>query len=147
MGPPLSPAIPPELIQCNCRIPENCGHTLAKYTTPLSPSEFSKPTHESLNSGLVILRPSQASFDAIIDVLNYNPIVKTFGFPDQDLLAFVFKGKFTPLSYRYNALKTLRACHPDMWRDEDVKNLHFIMDKPWSKRVEAGDANAETHQL
>lgn len=56
-----------------------------------------------------------------------------------------------------------------MWRDEDVKNvrppsglfceglylrllprlaffqLHYILDKPWSKRVEDGDDNAETH--
>lgn len=52
-----------------------------------------------------------------------------------------------PLSYRYNALKTLRYCHAPMWRDDEAKNVHYILDKPWNKRVEKGDedANAETH--
>ena len=63
------------------------------------------------------------------------------------MLAYVFGGRFLPLSYRYNALKTLRYCHAPMWRDDEAKNVHYILDKPWNKRVEKGDedANAETH--
>lgn len=130
-----------------CRIPENCGHTQARGIEPLSQSEFSKPTHHLLNSGLVVLHPSAENFAKIYNVLQYDPIVKTFQFPDQDLLAHVFKGKFKPLSYRYNALKTLKHCHQDMWSDRDVKNIHYILDKPWSKRVAEGDTHADTHQL
>ncbi|GAA5854672.1 hypothetical protein JCM8547_004931 [Rhodosporidiobolus lusitaniae] len=128
-------------------IPENCGHTRAKFTTPLSPSHFTLPTHDRLNSGLVVLRPSQHTFDAIYAFLLTDPRVPTYGFPDQDLLADFFLGKFLPLSYRYNALKTLRYCHPEMWRDEDVKNIHYILKKPWAFTLPEGDPDAETHQL
>ncbi|KAL8290092.1 hypothetical protein RQP46_003031 [Phenoliferia psychrophenolica] len=126
-------------------IPENCAHTEAKLTKPLLPTSFTKKTHHLLNSGLVVLHPSNETFKRLTDTLHEDPIVKTFQFPDQDLLAHVFKGKFMPLSYIYNALKTLKFCHEAMWRDADVKNVHYILDKPWSKRVEAGDPNAETH--
>ncbi|BGP15059.1 hypothetical protein JCM10213_002797 [Rhodosporidiobolus nylandii] len=126
-------------------IPENCGHTQARLTVPLFPSGFTKPTHDRLNSGLVVLRPSASTFAAIIYFLHNDPRVPTYGFPDQDLLADFFQGKFLPLSYRYNALKTLRYCHPEMWRDEDVKNVHYILKKPWYYRLPESDADAETH--
>ena len=110
-------------VNSSSRIPENCAHTLAKYTIPISPTEFTKPTHKLLNSGLVVLHPSLETFARITTTLHEDPIVKTFKFPDQDLLAYVFDGKFVPLGYQYNALKTLRGCHEAMWRDEDVKNI------------------------
>lgn len=50
-------------------------------------------------------------------------------FPDQDLLALHFKGRIRFLGYEYNALKTLRECHADMWQDDKVKNVHYILDK------------------
>ncbi|GAA6004904.1 hypothetical protein JCM10207_008447 [Rhodosporidiobolus poonsookiae] len=128
-------------------IPENCGHTQAHFTTPLAPSAFTKSTHDRLNSGLVVLRPSLATFTAMYTFLCTDPRVATYGFPDQDLLADFFVGKFLPLSYRYNALKTLRYCHSEMWRDEDVKNIHFILKKPWYYKLPAGDPDADTHQL
>ncbi|SCV70942.1 BQ2448_3704 [Microbotryum intermedium] len=128
------------------RTPENCAHTLARHTIPLPADQFTKPTHHLLNSGLVVLTPTPTNFAKILDTLAIDPIVKTFKFPDQDLLAYVFKGKLVPLSYRYNALKTSRDCHQTMWRDEDVKNVHYIMDKPWAKRVQKGDPNEETHR-
>ncbi|GAA5971803.1 hypothetical protein JCM11641_001519 [Rhodosporidiobolus odoratus] len=126
-------------------VPENCGHTQARFTTPLPPSSFTKSTHDRLNSGLVVLRPSLSTFTSIVDFLHTDPRVPTYGFPDQDLLADFFHGKFLPLSYRYNALKTLRYCHAEMWRDEDVKNVHFILKKPWYYKLPEGDPDAETH--
>ncbi|ORY91634.1 nucleotide-diphospho-sugar transferase [Leucosporidium creatinivorum] len=128
-------------------IPENCGHSLANLTQPILPSQFTKPTHHLLNSGLVVLEPSAAAFGKIYDTLQYDERVLTFQFPDQDLLAAVYKDRFLPLSYRYNALKTLRHCHPNMWRDEDVKNIHYIMKKPWAQRLPIDDPNSFTHQL
>ncbi|KAI5474734.1 glycosyltransferase family 8 protein [Pseudohyphozyma bogoriensis] len=129
-------------------IPANCAHTLAKGVTPISPSEFTKPTHHLLNSGLVILRPSLETFESIKHTLHTDPIVSSFTFPDQDLLAYEFKGRFLSLGYIYNALKTLRYCHADLWRDEDVKNVHYIIDKPWDCRVadmKEDDPNKVTH--
>ena len=53
---------------------------------------------------------------------------------DQDLLAHFFKGKWMPLPYVYNSLKTLRIIHPSLWRDEHVRCLHYILDdKPWMR--------------
>ncbi|GAA6061250.1 hypothetical protein JCM10212_000691 [Sporobolomyces blumeae] len=127
-------------------IPENCGHTYAKLTQPLLPSEFSKPTHDRLNSGLVVLSPSAVTFSAMLDFLHHDPRVSTYGFPDQDLLADFFHSRFLPLSYRYNALKTLRYCHAEMWRDEDVKNVHLILKKPWYNQLPEGDPDYETHK-
>jgi len=47
-----------------------------------------------------------------------------------------FKGKWVPLSYTYNALKTLRTCHTSMWEDKAIRNVHYIMsDKPWNKEI------------
>jgi hypothetical protein len=117
------------------RVPANCGHTRADRTTPLAAEDFALPTHHLINSGLVVLSPSLSVFDGIVKMLHEDPIVQTFKFPDQDLLAHYFRGKFLSISYRYNALKTLRNCHTEMWRDEDVKNVHYILDKPWDKRV------------
>lgn len=71
----------------------------------------------------------------MVTMLHEDPVVKTFKFPDQDLLAYFFKGKFVSLGYQYNALKTLRGCHTEMWEDKDVKNVHYILDKPWAKRI------------
>ncbi|GAA5918513.1 hypothetical protein JCM6882_001362 [Rhodosporidiobolus microsporus] len=127
-------------------IPENCGHTQARLTVPLSPSAFTKSTHDRLNSGLVVLRPSLKTFTAIVEFLHTDPRVPTYGFPDQDLLADFFQGKFLPLSYRYNALKTLRYCHKEMWRDEDVKNVHLILKKPWYYQLPEDDPDYETHK-
>lgn len=64
-----------------------------------------------------------------------SPELSTFLFPDQDFLASVFCGKWRPLPWKYNALKTMRQWHTNIWRDEEVKGLHYIVDKPWEKRV------------
>lgn len=116
------------------------------YTTPLAAADFSKPTHSRLNSGLVVLQPSSETFEQILEFLYTDPRVKSYGFPDQDLLADFFDGRFLPISYRYNALKTLRYCHKDMWRDGDVKNVHLILKKPWYHRLPEGDQDYETHK-
>ncbi|ETW00574.1 hypothetical protein H310_07155 [Aphanomyces invadans] len=39
---------------------------------------------------------------------------------------------FQVVSYKYNALKTLRTAHPQTWDIEEVKNIHYILTKPWS---------------
>ena len=29
----------------------------------------------------------------------------------------------------------MRQWHPNIWRDKEVKGLHYIVDKPWAKRI------------
>lgn len=43
------------------------------------------------------------------------------------------------MSWKYNAIKTMKAWHPNIWRDEEVRALHFIKDKPREKRMASDD--------
>jgi lipopolysaccharide biosynthesis glycosyltransferase len=57
-------------------------------------------------------------------------------FPDQDVIANTFPGRWVPLPYVYNALKPMRfkGVHDAIWRDESVKNVHYILaPKPWDR--------------
>jgi len=37
--------------------------------------------------------------------------------------------------------------HPKIWDLARVKNIHYIIDKPWEKQPEPGDRYYELHQL
>jgi hypothetical protein len=135
--------------QCDSRIPENCAYTpLLHPTGHTQPSsiESSRPRpYTLLNSGLVVLTPSAAVAKSIVDFLHTSPLVPTFSFPDQDLLSAFFEGRWKPLPWVYNALKTLRSIHKSLWRDEEVRCIHYILpDKPWKKRVRESDVVDET---
>ncbi|KAJ8660065.1 hypothetical protein O0I10_004293 [Lichtheimia ornata] len=84
------------------------------------------------NSGLIVLRPSHAKFQAIMEKIYGTNNLTSYTFPDQDFLNEVFNEKWVKLPYIYNALKTLPVTHAGMWRLEHVKNIHFILTrKPW----------------
>ncbi len=120
----------PTEITTERRIPENCAYTNKIHPAPIT-SDSPRPYH-LLNGGLVALRPSRAQFQELYTFLTESPLVGTFMFPDQDLMAVVYKGRWKPLPYVYNALKTLRAIHSDLWVDDNVKCIHYILsDKPW----------------
>jgi len=126
------------------RIPANCA-----YTPLVHPSGHSQPTsiqpssprpYTLLNSGLFVLTPSAALAQSIVDFLHTSPLVPTFSFPDQDFLAAFFRGRWKPLPWVYNALKMLKVIHKNLWRDEEVRCLHYILpDKPWKTRVRKDD--------
>ncbi|KAF5247364.1 hypothetical protein FANTH_6455 [Fusarium anthophilum] len=93
-----------------------------------------------LNSGLLVINPSKVVFDQIVTKMNEAGL--DYQFPDQDLLADLYKGRWVALPYIYNALKTMRdpSVHGAIWRDEKVKNVHYILSpKPW---VELGPDGA-----
>ncbi|OCH96552.1 nucleotide-diphospho-sugar transferase [Obba rivulosa] len=118
-------------------IPENCAYTPKVHPQALTSetqfTESSPRPYTELNSGTVVLNPSAELFDGIQHFLSTSPLVPTFSFPDQDLLSVFFKGRWKPLPWCYNALKTLRIIHKSLWRDEEVRCLHYILhDKPWS---------------
>lgn len=135
-------------------IPANCAYTPlihpTGHTQPASIESSSPRPYTLLNSGLVVLTPSATLARSIVDFLHTSPLVPTFSFPDQDLLAAAFEGKWKPLPWVYNALKTLRAIHKGLWRDEEVRCLHYVLpDKPWKRRVRGGDVvdeATETHR-
>ena len=116
------------------RIPENCAHTAVKNPTDEPPAitRASPRPYTQLNSGTVVLTPSAEALAAIAHVIATSPLVPTFAFPDQDLLSHHFAGRWRPLSWRYNALKTLRVIHPEEWSDDEAHCVHYILnDKPW----------------
>lgn len=131
------------------RIPENCGFTAANKATgePAPINDTVPKNHHLLNSGTVVLRPSQQEYDALIHAMNTDPTVPSMLFFDQDLLAVVYRNKWKPLPYIYNALKPMRSCHSDLWQDSKVKILHYILDKPWKSRKVEEDVIGSTHQI
>jgi hypothetical protein len=75
-----------------------------------------------------------------------------FKFPDQDFMAEFFEDRWLSMPWRFNAIKTHRYWHPNIWRDDSVVCLHYIVDKPWAVRIGVdGTAgykgkDGETHQ-
>jgi len=132
--------------------PENCAYTPlihpSALTSPSTTNPSSPRPYGLLNSGLVVLNPSQELMQNITDFLFTSPLVATFSFPDQDLLSEFFKGKWRPLPWCYNALKTLRVIHKPLWRDEEIRCLHYILhDKPWHHVIGADGVDQQYEEM
>ena len=123
----------------------NCAYTpLTHPSVMLSPTPVTpdaRPTYHLLNSGMFVYHPSKQLWDRMLHFFNTTPLLKEFVFPDQDFIIHFFRNKWMSLGWQYNALKTMRYWHPGMWRDDEVRVLHYIVDKPWERRV-ASDGNA-----
>ena len=132
----------------------NCAYT--PLTSPedisakITPS--SRPTYRLLNGGMLRFYPTEKLWEHMLAFFNTTDRLKTYQFPDQDFLADYFLNKWYPLSWKYNAVKTMRYWHPQMWSDETLTILHYIVDKPWERQVSpkgiAGHLgrDGETHQ-
>lgn len=130
--------IPIFKVNVTLRVPENCAHSAIAHPTalPPSPTEESPRPYSQLNSGTVVLNPSKRLAHAVYHYLSTSDEVSTFSFPDQDLLSAFFKGRWRPIHWYYNALKTLRSLHPQEWSDDEVRCVHYIFpDKPWQRRA------------
>lgn len=120
---------------------DNCGYTPLEHPsaldagTPVPEDEEPPHTHCLLNGGLFVYNPSSALWDSMLEYFNSSKELSTFQFPDQDFMARFFLHKWLPVSWKYNALKTMENWHPNIWRDEEVRGLHYIVDKPWERRV------------
>ncbi|KAG6816287.1 hypothetical protein H0H87_007230 [Tephrocybe sp. NHM501043] len=119
-------------------ISANCAHTAVTDPTALPPpiTKTSPRPYGQLNSGTVVLNPSTKLSEGIIHFLSTSDKIAEFSFPDQDLLTAYFDGTWKPLNWYYNALRTLRYIHTNLWKDEEVRCLHYILpDKPWQSRA------------
>jgi hypothetical protein len=134
--------------------PDNCA--MAKLTSSDQLAEV-KPepyTLSNFNSGTFLYRPSKQLSDFVLAKFKDlgNAKLRAMKFPDQDFLNEAFDGRWSTLSWKTNALKTWRYWHPNIWRDDQVAVLHYIVDKPWAARVGAdGTAgylgkDGETHR-
>ena len=116
--------------------PDNCG-----YTASTSQRE------NYLNGGLLVLTPDEAVFGDFLEWLAAVEDLSRYPFAEQDFLNEYYRGRWQPLPYVYNALKTLAFQHPSLWDLAEVKNLHYIIDKPWEQTLNPGDRYHELHQL
>ncbi|QPG74428.1 hypothetical protein FOA43_001757 [Brettanomyces nanus] len=134
-------------------IPSNCSFTQyhEKKRLSLDPQDSYwqyKGPHASMglkkcNGGLIVIEPNLDNYNEILAVLGDPTRTALYQFPDQELLADVFEGRWLCLSYVYNSLKTFTQCHPDLWDINRVKNIHFIITpKPW--QVRRGDFDDPT---
>ncbi|KAI9491559.1 nucleotide-diphospho-sugar transferase [Zychaea mexicana] len=117
-------------------IPSNCGHT----------GSSSGTKNDYFNSGLMVLTPSQATFEKIVTRLYGSTDLTNCLFGDQDFLNEVFGNRWAKLPYVYNSLKTLPHIHSETCDLRDVKNIHYIMQpKPWAVDMQK-DAPDEKEQ-
>ncbi|KAE8395363.1 nucleotide-diphospho-sugar transferase [Aspergillus alliaceus] len=124
-------------------VPLNCAFT-SQHSDPVQAQSSGAPAAAGvamLNSGLLVVRPSLSTWAEIQAGLQMPERTDRYDFPDQELLSDVFRGRWVALPYVYNALKTLRwaGVHDAIWRDDEVKNVHYIFDKkPWQEDPDNG---------
>ncbi|CAJ2511432.1 Uu.00g070570.m01.CDS01 [Anthostomella pinea] len=121
---------------------ENCAYTPVSHPealiTPTQPLPGGPATHHQLNGGMFVFHPSAQLWEDMMAFFSSSaPLLATFKFPDQDFLARFFRERWRALGWRFNALKTMRYWHENLWRDDEVVCLHYIVDKPWTRRVGA----------
>ena len=90
------------------------------------------------NGGLQVVVPCTQIYDRISETLQ-SDITTSYDFSDQSLLGDLFRGRWVAIPYIYNALKTLRwgGVHDAIWRDDRVKNVHYLLSpKPWDETEE-----------
>ncbi|OON39800.1 glycosyl transferase [Izhakiella australiensis] len=100
-----------------------------------------------LNGGLLVLQPDAGVYQQMMGQLAAMTDISALFFAEQDFLNDFYRQRWQPLHYGYNALKTLSHQHPQMWDMQRVKNIHYIIDKPWEKYPQPGDQWFELHRL
>lgn len=133
--------------------PDNCAMTHLTYPDQIAHVEAESETLSNFNSGTFVYRPSAALSIFVKQIFEKvgNKTLRAMQFPDQDFLNHAFATRWASLSWRTNALKTWRYWHTNIWRDNQVAVLHYIVDKPWTARLDASGTagylgrDGETH--
>lgn len=133
-------------------IKENCAFTFQHSDPETAQTVGADPAVGPLgfmNGGLQVVNPSAELYSQIVAHMEADAV--NMDFADQSLLSDLYRGRWVPLPYIYNALKTLRwqGVHDAIWRDDQVKNLHLILSpKPWDEINENGEwtGRDETHK-
>ncbi|GFP56948.1 hypothetical protein ACSS6W_004510 [Trichoderma asperelloides] len=133
-------------------IPENCAFTHQHDDPETAQTVGADPSVGPLgfmNGGLQVVNPSAVLYSQIVAHMEAD--AANMDFADQSLLSDLYRGRWVPLPYTYNALKTLRweGVHHQIWRDDQVKNIHYILSpKPWDETNEEGEwtGSDESHK-
>lgn len=117
-------------------VPENCFYS---WCDGVEHVEQPDKVDNYLNGGFLLLTPDRGVFDAMLAQLAALDDLSTYLFAEQDFLNQFWRDRWQPLPYIYNALKTLPHQHPRIWAMSRVKNIHYIIDKPWEKQPDPDD--------
>ena len=117
------------------------------YTHLAGGGELPDALDEYLNGGLLVLTPDGAVFNDMLARLSALEDLSGYPFAEQDFLNEYYRGRWQPLPYVYNALKTLPFQHPALWDAAAVKNIHYIIDKPWQGELGPTDRYYALHAL
>lgn len=121
--------------------PPNCAYAGLTHPSALSHPRPVTPDapleHRLLDSGMFVFAPGQRLGESLMRAFeSAEPgSLAAYTFPGQDFMTAFFEGRWRSVGYQFNALKTMRYWHPDMWDDGSVCCLHYIADKPWAARV------------
>lgn len=113
----------------------NCAYTTLTKPNHVANDTSTRPTYGLLNGGLFLFYPSEDLWVRMMGFFNRSERLKDYQFPDQDFLADFFRNKWRAVSWKYNALKTHPYIHPAMWSEDVLVILHYIVDKPWERRL------------
>lgn len=116
--------------------PENCFYT---HCRGLEHTSEPGVVDNYLNGGLLVLTPDADVFADMQARLSSLEDLSRYQFAEQDFLNEYYRDRWQPLPYIYNALKTLPFQHPSMWDQAQVKNIHYIIDKPWENALDPAD--------
>ncbi|EQC42556.1 hypothetical protein SDRG_00286 [Saprolegnia diclina VS20] len=131
---------------CTCN-PQRITHYPPSWTpASCAYSETTNNVRRYFNSGMLVLHPSCATLESLLAKLQGERSVERFVFSDQCFLNEAFPD-FIDVPYVFNALKTLPIAHPRLWQLEDVKAIHYILEKPWHVEVLAGGPYDDLYAL
>ncbi|KAI4216614.1 MAG: hypothetical protein LQ351_001103 [Letrouitia transgressa] len=120
---------------------ENCPWSMLRHPAsmvkPPQSMDSVKPPHPFalLNGGLLLYCPSKQLWNEVLHSFNTSTKLGGYKLPDQEFLADFFAQRWLPLPWKYNAIKTMESWHRNVWRDDAIHGLHWIVDKPWQKRI------------
>jgi len=127
-----------------CRCNPNRIYT---HCTGLDHTTEPESVDDYLNGGFLVLTPDQTVYAALLQRMAEVDDLERYPFAEQDLLNEHYHQRWQPLPYVYNALKTLAFQHPSLWDASDVKNIHYIIDKPWQKALDPEDRYYPVNKL
>lgn len=120
---------------------ENCPFTPQTHEQALFTSvhimKGTPKTYHLFNSGMFVFNPRKSTWDDILKFFMTTDKLKDFKFPDQDFLTHFYRHRFMPLSWVFNAVKTMAYRHQNIWDPDSIICMHYIVDKPWAKRTAA----------
>lgn len=92
--------------------------------------------NRAFNAGFLVLRPDPALFrrwEKQLEEADHS----RWRMAEQDFLNEQYEHSYVELPRTYNMNKYIFSHHSELWRVEEIKCLHFVLDKPWQSTTTA----------